>query len=157
LSGFNPQAVSNIVWAYATAIELHPADVALTKRSNFNPQAIANLLWAYAAIRQTDRHLFLSFAPIVKSNMGELNSQGVANICWAYAVANVDVSSLFNADFISVCLEKGDDFSLEACSQLHQWQLWQEELKSDIKLPPSLREKYWKAFLSPLANPSRLQ
>ena len=47
--------------------------------------------------------------------------------------------------------------TLEEFRQLHQWQLWQEGLKSGFRLPPSLREKCEEAFLSQLANPSRLQ
>ncbi len=72
-------------------------------------------------------------------------------------MANVDNPLLFNADFICVCLEKKNDFVMENLCQLHQWQLWQEELKSDIRLPQSLREMYQKAFLSQLAEPSRMQ
>jgi hypothetical protein len=163
LSGFKPQEISNIIWAYTTAGETHPlliqklADVAITKRNNFNPQSISNFLWAYATMGQMNRHLFLSFAQTVKSIMGKCNNQHIANIGWAYSVANVDAPLLFNADFICVCLEKENDFVMENLCQLHQWPLWQEELKSDIRLPQSLREMCQKAFLSRLAKPSRLQ
>jgi hypothetical protein len=163
LSGFKPQALSNIMWAYATAAESHPhlfhklADVAISRRNEFSSRDVAIFLWAYATIGQTDRYLFFSFAPTVKSIMGECNIQDVANIGWAYAVANVDVPSLFNSDFISACLAKEIDFSLRGYTQLHQWQLWQEELKSDVRLPLSLREKCQKAFISTLPMPSKFQ
>ena len=163
LSGYKPQALSNITWAYATAGESHPhlfqklSDVAISRLDEFSSQDVAMFLWAYATIAQTDRHLFLSFAPTVKSFMGECDVRGVANIGWAYAVANVDVPSLFNFDFISACLAKENDLSLREYTQLHQWQLWQEELKSDVRLPTSLREKCQKAFISTVPMPSKFQ
>ena len=163
LSGFKPQALSNIMWAYATAAESHPhlcqklADVAISRRNEFSSQDFAIFRWAYATIGQTDRYLFFSFAPTAMSIMAECNIQDISNIGWAYAVANVDVPSLFNSDFISACLAKGNDFSLRGYTQLHQWQLWQEELKSDIRLPLSLREKCQKAFISTLLMPSKYQ
>ncbi len=164
LSGFKPQDVSNFIWVYATARESHPllfqklADVDITTRTNdFDPQAISNLLWANAAMGQMNRQLFLSFAPTVKSIMGKCSRQDVSNIGWAYTVANVDAPLLFSAYFICVCLEKENDFVVVNLGQLHQWQLWQDELKSDIRLPQSLWAKCQKAFLSILAQPSRLQ
>jgi hypothetical protein len=143
--------------------EAHPhlfqklSDAAILSRNEFSSQDVANVLWAYAAIGQTDRYLFMSFAPTVKSIMGECNIRDVANIGWAYAVANVDVPSLFGSDFISSCLAKENGFSLRDYTQLHQWQMWQEELKSGIRLPPSLREKCQKAFVSTLPMPSNFQ
>ncbi len=73
LGQFKPQALSNIIWAYATAGELHPllfqklVVVAIARSNDCNPQGIANLLWAYAAVGIIDQHLFTSFAPAVKS------------------------------------------------------------------------------------------
>jgi hypothetical protein len=46
---------------------------------------------------------------------------------------------------------------MEECRQLHQWQLWQVELKSGINLPPALREKCRQAFVSQTYQSSRLQ
>jgi hypothetical protein len=163
LSGFTSQALSNIMWAYATAGQSHTllfqklADVAIAKREEFNSQSVANFLWAYATIGQTDQRLFLSFAPTVKSKMGECNSQNLANIGWAYAVANVSVPSLFDSDFISACLAKENDFSEEDLRQLHQWQLWQEELKSDVRLPLTFRDQCQKVMTSALTQLSNLQ
>jgi hypothetical protein len=154
LSGFKPQALSNIVLSYATAGQLHPllfqklAHLAIAKSNNCNPQDIANLLWAYATVGVIDHHLFTSFAPAVKSVLGQCNSQALTNIAWAYAVANVNDPSLFNSDFIVALHAKANDFVTEDCFQLHQWQLWQDEIKSGINLPPVLCEKCRKAFLS---------
>ena len=163
LKGFNTQNLSNIMWAYATAGESHLllfqrlVDGAIARCEEFGSQEVANFLWAFAIIGHADRRLFLSFAPIVKSKMGEYNSQGLANIGWAYAVANVAVPSLFSSDFIAACLAKEKDFSEEGFAQLHQWQLWQAELKSDVRLPPSLRDECLEAFTSQPLRSSYLQ
>ena len=42
-------------------------------------------------------------------------------------------------------------------SQLHQWQLWQEEIKSNVTLPPSLQKKCYNAFISEVTTQSKLQ
>jgi hypothetical protein len=163
LNRFDPQELSNIAWSYATAGESHPhlfqklADAAIARSNNFNSQDIANLLWAYATIGSIDLHLFTSFAPAVKSVLGQCDSQALANIAWAYAVANVNDPSLFNADFVDVCQARANDFGMEGYCQLHQWQLWQDELKLGINLPPALRKKCRQAFDLRLPRPSNFQ
>jgi len=101
--------------------------------------------------------LFTSFAPAVKSVLGQCSSQALANVAWAYAVANVNDPLLFNTDFINALQANVDRFVREDLFQLHQWQLWQDELKSDIILPPALRDKCRQAFDLGLPQPSRLQ
>jgi hypothetical protein len=124
------------------------AHAAIARCNEFNSQGIANLLWAYATVGIIDKHLFTSFAPAVKSVLGQCNSQALANIAWSYAVANVNEPLPFNTDFIDVCQARANDFSSDGYSQLHQWQLWQDEIKSGIRLPPALREKCHQAFIS---------
>jgi len=172
-------------------MESHPklfeklADSAIKSQNEFNSQNIANYLWACATNAHIDQHVFSSFAPFVKTHIGECNPQFLSNIGWAYAVANVAAPSLFNDEFINACLkhedefkikqlsqlhqwhlwqeefnaclEKEDEFVLEDLSQFHQWQLWQDELKSNIRLPPSLQEKCYEAFISRVPSPSALQ
>jgi hypothetical protein len=163
LSGFNSQDISIIVWSYATAGKSHPllfqklVHVATSRSNNFKPQELSNLLWAYATVAIIDGHLFTSFAPAVKSVLSQCNSQALANIAWAHAVANVNDPLLFNTDFVDACQKKANGFVPENLSQLHQWQLWQDELKSGINLPPALSKKCRKAFLSRLPEPSKLQ
>jgi hypothetical protein len=145
LSGFKPQALSNIVWACATAGQSHPllfqkvAHVAISRSNDFKPRELSNLLWAYATVGIIESQLFTSFAPAVKSVMDHCNSQALANIAWAYVQS------------------KANGFVPENLFQLHQWQLWQEELKSGINLPPALCEKCQQAFISQLPQSSRLQ
>jgi hypothetical protein len=133
------------------------AVVAIARCNEFNSQNIANLLWAYATVRIIDQHLFTSFAPAVKSVLGKCNNQNVTNIAWSYAVANVNDPVIFNTDFIDVCQARAHGFVPENLFQLHQWQLWQDELKSGINLPPALCEKCRQAFDLRLPQPSNLQ
>ena len=87
----------------------------------------------------------------------QCNSQDLTIIAWAYAVANVNDPLLFNTDFVDVCQANVDRFVPEALYQLHQWQLWQDELKSGINLPPALRDKCRQAFVSQSYQTSTLQ
>jgi hypothetical protein len=165
LNSFKPQDISNIVWAYATAGESHPrlfkqlADhiVAQGDLNAFKPQHLSNIVWAYASAGELHPLLFQKLADEAITRRNDFNAQDISNLLWAYAVANADVPSQFNAGFIGVCLKNENDFAFKHYTQLHQWQLWQEELKSDIRLPPSLRKKCQETFLSQLARPSRLQ
>ena len=40
---------------------------------------------------------------------------------------------------------------------MHQWQLWQKEIKSEIELPALLAKKSHKVFISTVPRPSALQ
>jgi len=164
LSEFDEQHLSNIPWAFATAGESQPqllnrlADEAIKRQHEFTSQGIANFLWAYASNGQVDEHLFSSLIPSVKDNLDKYNEQNLANVAWAYSVANVDAPSVFVFDDVFInCLGKEDGFILEDLTQLHQWQLWQDEIKSDVSLPPSLKEKCSEAFISRDPRPSKLQ
>jgi tryptophan-rich sensory protein len=154
LSAYLPQDYSNFLWSYATAGELHPllfqkfAHIAISRSNDFKPRELSNLLWAYATVAIIDKHLFTSFAPAVKLTLGKCNCQALANISWSYAVASVNEPLLFNTDFVAALQAKVNDFSLKDLSQLHQWQLWQNEIKSGIRLPSALREKCRQAFVS---------
>ncbi len=87
-----------------------------------------------------DEQLFSSFAPIAAKLIDNYNNQELANTVWAYAVADVDSPALFNDNFANKCLEKGDGFTVEALSQLHQWHLWQTKEKSRTGLPEALQD-----------------
>jgi len=163
LNGFKSQALSNTVWAFATTGQSHPqlfnklANEAIKRQREFTPQGVANFLWAYATNGQIDENLFLSLVPSVKDNLGKYTAQDLSNVAWAYSVSNVDAPSVFNNEFINACLKRKNDFILENLTQLHQWQLWQEDLKSDISLPSSLKKKCYETFISEDPSPSKLQ
>ena len=155
--------LSNTVLAFAKTGELHPqlfnklADEAIKRQHEFIPQEIVNFLRAYATNGQVNEHLFSSLLPSVNANLNKCTAQGLANVAWAYSVANVDASSVFNEEFVNTCLNKEDDFIVKELFQLHQWQLWQEEIKSDKSLPSSLKKKCYEAFVSEDPRPSKLQ
>jgi len=164
LDKFNSQNLKDIVWAYATAAgESNPrlfkklAEEAIKRQHDFKPQEIANFLWAFATNGHVDKHLFSSLVPSVKENLDKYNAQDLSNIAWVYSVANVDAPSVFNDEFINVFLEKTDEAELENLTQLHQWQLWQEEINSDISLPSSLQKRCYEAFISQEIKQSKLQ
>jgi len=163
LRSFNEQALSNTVWAFASTGVSSPqlfkkvAYEAIERQHNFTSQGVANFLWAYATNGQVDKHLFSSLVPSVKTNLDQYNAQNLANVAWAYSVANVDAPSVFNEEFINTCLKKENEFILEHLRQLYQWQLWQEEIKSDVSLPESLQKKCYEAFTSQGFRPSKLQ
>ena len=164
LNSFKPQALSNTAWAYATArlfdcrlFEKLVAEAAVRKDYFVQTQHIANFLWACATVGNTDEQLFSAFAPVIASKLDECNKQVLANIAWAYSVANVPSNDLFDQDFIRACASKEKRFSEENLRQLHQWQLWQQELGSGIELPKSLHEKCRNLFISSSYSESKLQ
>ena len=64
---------------------------------------------------------------------------------------------LFNKGYASALASKEKHISKEGLSQLHQWQLWQQELRSEIELPPSLQNKCRHAFISTSYSESKMQ
>ena len=140
LNNFKPQDLSNTVWAYATAKESHPKlfkkvgnhIASLDNLNEFKPQNLSNIVWAFATNGQLDDKLFSSLVPTTKANLSKCNAQDLAIIAWTYTVANVDAPSVFNKDFINACTEKENGFIDEGLCQLNQWQLWKEEIKSNV-------------------------
>ncbi|KAL9180803.1 hypothetical protein ACHAXT_011256 [Thalassiosira profunda] len=164
LAAFEPQHLSNIVWAFATLSMYHPklfnkvADAAVAKRSEFNAQNVANTLWAFAVTGGAPEGLFTAFAPVATKLIEDCNAQGLSNIAWAFGVANVSTPRhLFGQRFIDTVCEKERTFNTENLSQLHQWNLWQQELGSHTLLPEALRERCRDAFVSVTILTSSLQ
>jgi len=171
LRHFNEQDTSNTVWAFAKAGESHQlmfqrlADhiITLNKSGRFSEeQGFSNTVWAYATNGLIDYHLgmpslFSSLEHIAKANLDEYTAQGLANVAWSYTVANVDAPSVFNNEFINACLRKEGEFTVEELTQLQQWQLWQDEIKSGDSLPPTLKKRCYEAFISRVPRSSKLQ
>ena len=59
--------------------------------------------------------------------------------------------------FVNACNEKEDSFKEEELRQLHQWQLWQEELESGRELSGSLQDKCYDTFTSEAPQSSALK
>ena len=72
-------------------------------------------------------------------------------------MADVASPPLFNDDFVKACVKKENHFITDDLRQLHQWTLWQKELKSDIRFPMPLEKKCYDAFISTEPSPSALQ
>ena len=54
-------------------------------------------------------------------------------------------------------MQMKNEFNVENLRQLYQWQLWQQELESNVTLPPSLQKKCYDTFISRVPEPSKLQ
>ncbi|EJK59321.1 hypothetical protein THAOC_20474 [Thalassiosira oceanica] len=162
---FKPLELSNTAWAFAKAGKSNPKlfkkicdyIAGLDSMDSFDPQALSNIVWACATVGHTDERLFSAFAPVIASKLDECSEQHLANIAWAYSVANTPRQDLFNEGFVSALASNEKDFSEEVLCQLHQWQLWQQELESGIELPGSLQEKCRNAFTSASYSESKLQ
>ena len=88
----------------------------------------------------------------------DFTPQNLANTAWAYAVADRPAPALFGGDaFVQRCAaERG--FSPDELSQLHQWQLWQEERGAAWPpLPPALAQRCRDAFCPEMGARSGLQ
>ncbi|KAL3762096.1 hypothetical protein ACHAW5_008836 [Stephanodiscus triporus] len=163
LDTFDHQNLSNTAWAFATAKIYHSrlfdviSDAAISLTCEFNAQSIAILLWAYAAIGRVDQRLFSSFVPTVAATMQDFQCQDLANIAWSYAISNVAAPDLFDCGFITALLNREHEFIDAQLRQLHQWQLWQLELGSATKLPSSLRQRCYEAFVFARVRPSVFQ
>ena len=82
LHQFNPQALSNTVWAYATAGINHPKlfekmanhIVASDRLDRFNPQALKDTVWAYATAQVSHPMLFQKVAKAAIQRKEEINN-----------------------------------------------------------------------------------
>ena len=90
---FNPQALANTAWAFATVgqsdAQLFKALAREAERrvGDFNLQNLANTAWAFATVGHKDESLFASSAMAAKRCMGDFNTQNLANTAWAFATA----------------------------------------------------------------------
>ena len=72
MGDFNPQALANTAWAFATMSHkderLFTALAAAAERrmGDFNPQQLANTAWAFATISHKDERLFTASAAVAE-------------------------------------------------------------------------------------------
>jgi hypothetical protein len=105
LRDFDPQALSNIVWAYATAGVNHPRlfdkmakhIVSLDHLREFKPQELSNIAWSYATAGVSHPKLFDKVANHIAGldHLRGFISQNLSNIVWAYATAQVSHPKMF--------------------------------------------------------------
>merc|ERR1711967_151964 len=125
LDNFNPQHLSNMAWAFATAGHASPE--------------LFNAISAEA----------------MRRGLGDFNPQGLSNMAWAFAVANLaSADELFGStSFVTRCALLEASFSRLGLLQLHQWSLWREERGAQWPgLPNSLRQACRHAFIRPGAT-----
>ncbi|KAL7521241.1 hypothetical protein ACHAWX_007500 [Stephanocyclus meneghinianus] len=167
LREFEPQHLSNIVWAYATLKLPHErlftevADAVLRRRTEFISQQVSSLIWSYAyvCVGSVNQRLYSLLESIVILSIDDCDSQFLANVAWSYAVANVDAPFLFRnrSAFINAILTRQDEFNLRELCQLHQWILWQKEMRPEFVVQSSFQELCYKAYTERLPNPSTFQ
>jgi hypothetical protein len=105
LKSFKPQALSNIVWSYATANIQHPglfmkigdAIVELKDLRSFNGQDFSSTVWAFATANIQHHDLFkkVGNAIVEMKDLKSFDPQALSNIVWAYAIANMQHPGLF--------------------------------------------------------------
>ena len=160
---FTSQDLSNMAWAFAIAKEYDPdvfysiSMASMKMRDDFKAQEISILLWSFATVYIIDENLFMTFVPAAISLIEEFGIQNLSNIAWAFSVSNLAAPDLFNQRFIDAVLKKETFHCSSTLSQLHQWQLWQHELNTNICFPPEFQSNCYRAFVSNLIQTSDFQ
>ena len=103
LGSFQPQALANTAWAFASVGHLSPelfdaiSETATPKLRSFNPQALANTAWAFATVGHSSPELFDAISETAIPKLRSFNPQGVANKAWAFATVGHSSPELFDA------------------------------------------------------------
>ena len=105
IRGFDPQHLSNTVWAFAKAghaspelFEVISAEAVRRRLGNFDPQALSNTAWAFAKAGHASPELFNAIsAEAVRRGLGGFNEQNLSNTAWAFATAGHASPELFKA------------------------------------------------------------
>ena len=91
LQDFNPQNLSNAIWALATLN--HPDDdftsalilAARGKLRDFNPQNLSNAIWAMATLNHHDFDFTSALILAARGKLRDFNPQALSNTIWALA------------------------------------------------------------------------
>ncbi|KAJ1455610.1 hypothetical protein M885DRAFT_440841, partial [Pelagophyceae sp. CCMP2097] len=93
IATFNPQELTNILWAYATAGVEAPAlfeavaAESSKKIATFNSQDLANTVWSYSTAGVEAPALFEAVAVEAPKKIATFTPQALANTVWAYSTA----------------------------------------------------------------------
>jgi len=102
-SEFEPQALANTAWAFATAGHAAPAlfeavgEEAAKRIHEFSPQNLANTAWAFATAGHAAPALLDAIAGESAGRVREFTPQALANTAWAFATAGHTAPALFVA------------------------------------------------------------
>ena len=118
---FDPQAISNTAWAFATAKHTAPtlfdalAEASVRIAHDFAPQEISNTAWAFATAKHASPALFDALAAASVRKARAFDPQAISNIAWAFATAKHASPALFDA-LAAVSVQKAHDFVPQAIS-----------------------------------------
>eukprot|EP00984_Skeletonema_dohrnii_P008274 scaffold3034_cov110-Skeletonema_dohrnii-CCMP3373.AAC.7 len=128
LDQFKPQALSNIMWAYATADVLHATlfekvanhIVESDSLDQFDPQALSNTVWAYATAGINHPRLFEKVANhiVASDSLDRFKPQALSNTVWAYATADMHHPRLFERVAKAAIRSKEEFISQEVANLL---------------------------------------
>jgi len=121
LNKFDPQALSNTVWAYATAGISHPKvfeKVAnhiarLDSLDRFIPQHLSNTVWAYAKAGVYHPKLFETVGNhIVRfDHLDKFIPQHLSNTVWAYSTAQVPHPQAVSESCQEAAMQRKEEFN----------------------------------------------
>ena len=133
LDAFKPQALSNTVWAYATAGIFHPdlfhkvGDhiVALDHLNDFKPQHLSNIVWGYATagvLYLSHPELFDKLGDHIVSfdNLDDFNEQNILNLVWGLNEADVHNPPLYDKLAVAA-IERKEEFGIRGRTNLVRW------------------------------------
>jgi len=138
---FNPQSLSNTVWAFEKVKVSHPTlyervgdfIVSLDHLNDFNPQALSNILIAYAKAGVIHPNLFKKVGDHIFTldHLNDFAPQALSNIVYAYDKAEVSHLNLSKkvASHI-VALEHLNDFDSQALANI----IW-SYAKAEVSYP----------------------
>ena len=119
LEGWAPQALSNLIWAYATARVRVDALFAAVEREvassprgldSYEAQNLSNLAWAYATAGVQADSLYAAIADAaLRRKLRGFSPQNLSNIVWAYATAGRRTDSLFSSTAAAVTAHAAQD------------------------------------------------
>ena len=159
-----PRDLAITAWAFATASRAALAlldaiaAAAVPRLRDFNAHDFANMAWAFATTGQRAPALLDAIAAAAAPpRLREFNAQELTNTAWAFAAADHLAPALFGSHvFEQLCAERC--LAPEHLTQLHQWQLWQEERGAAWPpLPSELAQRCRDAFSSEDGVASKLQ
>eukprot|EP00964_Phaeocystis_antarctica_P136429 scaffold100876_cov63-Phaeocystis_antarctica.AAC.2 len=159
-----PRDLAITAWAFATASRAALAlldaiaAAAVPRLRDFNAHDFANMAWAFATTGQRAPALLDAIAAAAAPpRLREFNAQELTNTAWAFAAADHLAPALFGIHvFEQLCAERC--LAPEHLTQLHQWQLWQEERGAAWPpLPSELAQRCRDAFSSEDGVASKLQ
>jgi RAP domain len=103
INDFNPQALSNTAWAFATSNHEAPslfdaiARAAQVRINDFDPRALSNMAWSFATLNHGAPTLLDAIANAAQVQINEFNPQDLANTAWAFATLNHGAPTLLDA------------------------------------------------------------